>query len=90
MKDLLLSLTATTFKDMPAGQEIRGCNSCLTVWSGDESCFVCGEESFVIAKPINTSTISVTAPKNSLMLNGTHYIDDKRVIELIKQALNYI
>lgn len=90
MRDLLLSLTATTFTDMPADQKICGCNSCLCVWSGEPTCFLGGQKSTVIAKPLAFDNIKISVPKNAMMLNGTHYVDDRKIVQFLKTSLKHI
>lgn len=90
MRELLLSLTATTFIGMPDNQKIFGCEPCMSVWSGEPLCFLCGAKSITIAKPLNVNGMMIRAPRNSMMLNGTHYIDDSNIITLVKNALKYI
>ena len=90
MRSVLMSLNANIVAGIPPGSKLYGCDECSCLWVDSSVCFICHAEGFVIVKPIKSNGMQVERPKNSLLVNGTHYADDENIILLIKDALKYI
>ena len=90
MRKLIESITPTTFVGIKPGSTIHGCEPCMAFWADSDSCFLCEEGGIVVAKPLSSGLLKISLPAGSIQINGTHYVENQEIAEIIKRINKHV
>jgi hypothetical protein len=62
----------------------------MAFWADSDSCFLCKHGGMVVAKPLSLGSLKVPLPAGSIQINGTHYVENQEIVEIIKRSNKHV